>query len=142
MPLFGSKDPKLSRDQAFSACPVHRPGIRMLSADDGDALLLVVKRPPFRSKLLERLAPVVRERRIELDEIGAQVWHWIDGRRTVRELVRAFSDKFGVNHREAEVAVVEFLKSLMTRGLISMEVPGGASRDPQRRPGGERSAAQ
>ncbi|NOY81113.1 MAG: PqqD family protein [Kiritimatiellaeota bacterium] len=142
MPLFGSKAPKLSRGQAFSALPVRRPGVSMFPADGGEALLLVVKRPPFRSKWLERLAPVVRERRIELDEIGAQVWQWIDGRRTVRELVRAFSDKFDVNRREAEVAVVEFLKSLMTRGLISMEIPDGSRRDPQRRTGGGQPDAQ
>lgn len=124
MSLFERKRPELSRDQAFLSVPVPNRGVRALPADSGEAILLVIRRPPLRPEWLERFAPVVRERRIELDDIGSQVWTWIDGQRTVRSLCRTFAETFDVNRREAEVAVAEFLKSLMKRGVISMQIPG------------------
>ena len=85
--------------------------------------MLVVQRKPFRSRWLERLAPVIRERRIELDEIGSRVWRRLDGHRDVRCLIQDFAREYHVDRREAEAVVVEFLKSLMRRGLITMQIP-------------------
>ncbi len=123
MPLFSENKPILTRRQAFAAVPAPVPGIEALPSDDGRALLLVARRRPFRRRWLERIAPVARERRIELDEIGAQVWRRIDGRRDVRTLIHDFTAEFHVDRKEAEAAVVEFLKALMKRGLITLQVP-------------------
>ena len=98
-------------------------GVESYPSDDGGALMLVVQREPFRNRLLQAVAPVVRERRIELDEVGTAVWRMLDGQRSVREVIGRFSEEFGVNRREAEVSVLDFLKSLMGRGLLSMQVP-------------------
>ena len=103
-------------------------GVKSHASDDGRALMLVVRRKPFRSRLIEAVAPVVRERRIELDEVGTAVWNMLDGRRSVREVIERFSEEFGVNRREAEVSVLDFLKSLMGRGLLSMQVPRQAGK--------------
>jgi hypothetical protein len=92
-------------------------------SDDGKALLLVLRRRPFRPAWVERLAPVWRERRIELDGLGSWVWRTLDGQRCVGQVVELFSVEFAVNRREAEVAVTEFLASLMKRGLIAMQIP-------------------
>ena len=116
-------EPRLDRSQSMGAIPVPNRGVESYPSDDGGALMLVVQREPFRNRLLQAVAPVVRERRIELDEVGTAVWRMLDGQRSVREVIGRFSEEFGVNRREAEVSVLDFLKSLMGRGLLSMQVP-------------------
>lgn len=107
----------------MGAVPVPNGGVKSYTSDDGRALMLVVRREPFRNRLLQAVMPVVKERRIELDEVGTAVWRMLDGRRSVREVIGQFSEEFGVNRREAEVSVLDFLKSLLGRGLVSMQVP-------------------
>jgi hypothetical protein len=64
-----------------------------------------------------------REKRFELDALGAWVWKRIDGTRRVEALIQEFAAEQRVNGREAEVAVVAFLKVLAKRGLIALAVP-------------------
>ena len=71
---------------------------------------------------MARFQPPVQVRRVELDELGTFVVGQIDGARDVLEIVNAFTTRFKVNRREAELSVVEFLKSLVQRHLISIAI--------------------
>ena len=76
------------------------------------------------------------EKSFDLDELGAFVWESIDGRRHVEDLIRRFAGEKRVNLREAEVAVLAFLKTLAQRNLIALAVsePGaGATKTAPRR---------
>ena len=74
----------------------------------------------FLSKLL-RMEDM--ERRIALDEIGAYVWDMCDGETTVRTMIGRFTDKYKLNRKEAEVSMVEYLRTLAKKGLIGIIVP-------------------
>ncbi len=62
-----------------------------------------------------------RIRKLQLDALGSQVWHLIDGRNTVEEIVRSFAQTHQLHHREAETAVVQFLRNLGQREIIFMK---------------------
>lgn len=66
------------------------------------------------------------EKIFELDALGAFTWECIDGRRTVEAIVRRFAEEKKVNLREAEVAVVEFLRMLVRRNLVGLVVATNA----------------
>ena len=88
--------------------------------DDGKAALKI--RIPRGHGFLDRFRPPVVERTYELDDFGAFVVAQIDGRRDVMEIIRAFERRFKVNHREAELSIVAFLKMLMQRGIVSVGI--------------------
>ncbi|MEI8196476.1 MAG: PqqD family protein, partial [Phycisphaerae bacterium] len=60
------------------------------------------------------------EKAFDLDELGAQVWHLCDGRHTVAEIIRTFAQTRRVNQREAQVAVLAFLRMLVRRNLVAV----------------------
>ena len=60
----------------------------------------------------------------ELDEIGKFVWDGCDGETPVRQLIRGLAGRYHLNEREAEVATLAFLRTLMRKGLIGIPVKG------------------
>jgi hypothetical protein len=119
---------------AAMACrPVKHEGVDAQPLEDGDLLLTYrVAVRPWLERLLRRLGrgdhPPPR-RKVQLDALGAQVWGWIDGERSVDGIVRAFSEAHRLSHREAELSVTAFLRMLGKRGLIGMREPQCPSRN-------------
>jgi hypothetical protein len=66
-----------------------------------------------------------RERRFELDAVGAQFWNEIDGRRSLADIRQRLCDGFGFDEEQAGRAVVEFTSVLMQRGLLALRVRDG-----------------
>ncbi|WP_250645568.1 PqqD family protein [Salidesulfovibrio onnuriiensis] len=60
------------------------------------------------------------QKQLELDEIGSFVWGLFDERRTVREIVEVFMDRYKVQRREAVLSVTEFIRMLGQRGLVGL----------------------
>jgi hypothetical protein len=60
------------------------------------------------------------EKTFELDDLGAFVWESLDGKRTVEGVIRHFAGAKRLSLREAEVAVLAFLKTLVQRGLVAL----------------------
>jgi len=82
---------------------------------------LVLK--PFLQSIFERFGGTTQEeptRKLELDELGSQVWHWIDGSRTTAELIETFARSHKISPQEAEQSVTLFLRELGRRGLIAL----------------------
>jgi hypothetical protein len=76
-----------------------------------------------------RKGPARREKSFDLDELGAFVWHSIDGTRTVEDVITHFAREKRLNLREAEVAVLTFLQTLTRRGLVGLVVREGKTGD-------------
>lgn len=57
-------------------------------------------------------------RKLELDELGSQVWIALDGERSVGEIIQTFSAESMITSQEAELSVTTFLRALGKRGLI------------------------
>ena len=105
--------------------PVKNIQVREEVLESGVLLLFypVTMRPWF-SRLARRLGgseESVRFRKLQLDELGTAVWHLLDGNRTVRQVIRAFARAHQLHHREAEISVSQFLRTLGKRGIIGLK---------------------
>lgn len=96
---------------------------RSVTLEDGEGakVLLSVRFERGRG-FLDRFRPPVDTRRINLDELGAFVVRLIDGKKTVKEIIHAFVVKHRINRREAELSVLDFLKSLIQRNVILIAI--------------------
>jgi len=80
-------------------------------------------RRPRRGGFFSRLFPEPEERRIQLDEIGSDVWELCNGERTVKDIVDHLCEKYKLLPREVEVPLNSYLNSLVKRGLIGFILP-------------------
>jgi hypothetical protein len=55
----------------------------------------------------------------------------IDGRKTVRQLIQSFAQTHRLNLREAEVAMMTYLRTLASRGIVTMRGAAGSTSDAQ-----------
>lgn len=106
------------RSVLLAAVPVRNELITETRSDRG-ALRL---KAPLRQTLLGKMfGASARDKSFELDELGAWVWSRIDGRRDVERIIKEFSQAQRVNLREAEVAVLAFLRMLLQRGIVALQ---------------------
>ena len=115
----------MSRIDALESIPVKNIQIEEECLSTGEIL---VRYPttlkPFLTGLIKRLGgphPRVQIRKLQLDELGTEVWGLIDGRRTVAEIIKTFAGTHQVQTREAEMAVKQFIRDLGKRGLIGLQ---------------------
>jgi len=129
MRIFRKKPPsrQLSREDALNCIPVKSEAIQASHTQEGVVRLhypLVLK--PWIAELAQRFSGAPYNppsRQLELDELGSLTWDLIDGKQTVREIVRQFSGQTQVHPKEAEAAVTRFLRELGRRGIVGM-APG------------------
>jgi hypothetical protein len=119
MRLFRPKK-TLPRRAALAGRPVRLPAESVTETGEGGAEVAVrLPRPRWQTWLgAEEMAV----RRFELDELGREVYDGCDGRTEVSALVKRFARRHGMSLAEAEMAVTQFLRTLMERGLVGMEV--------------------
>lgn len=113
-----------SRSDLLAAVPVRHPAASGTEAGNG-ALTLTVPLPRSRAArwlTLGKNQPVLRK--FELDERGASVWRMIDGRMTVRAMIESFAKTHRLNLREAEVAMLSYLRTLSSRSIVAVQFPG------------------
>lgn len=93
--------------------------------EDEDCLRIAVRTTPPRWLVgpLRWLLPVRRGRAVRLDGVGAWVWGLCDGARTVEQVVDTFADRYNLTFHEARVAVTGYLRQLVQRGALAMEMP-------------------
>ena len=137
MSRFSRKtDPKaLSREASLASKPIRNPALTCERHGDGGLLLRVPYTPP-RSRWARLVARALRlegtERRISLDEIGTYVWDMCDGETTVRKMIGRFAEEYKLNRKEAEVSMVQYLRTLAKRGLVGIMVPEDAVKKAER----------
>jgi hypothetical protein len=110
------------REALLAAIPVRNEQVREKPIDSGLRLTAPLRPSTLRRIFVPRDA-AIPEKSFELDDLGAWVWRALDGRRNVEQLIRAFADHHRLNLREAEVAVLAFLKTLAQRNLIGLVAP-------------------
>lgn len=133
-----------SRAQVLAARPVRHPKVawsREPSREEGlpDLVLLRVPRRQDRwGNLMARWFKLPESKKIELDQIGSDVWELCDGSCTVETISRRISESYKLNKRQAQTSVTAYLKMLADRRLIGLTSPTVASGGSQRR--GKQSA--
>jgi hypothetical protein len=76
-------------------------------------------KPPF-----SWIVPVSRERSTKLDKLGRQVWEQCNGRFTTEQIIDNFARTHALTFHEARVSVTGYLKGLIQRGILAVEVGG------------------
>jgi len=111
---------QIDRRQSLDGIPVLN---EQISCENDKTGRLVVNIKLKRGNgLLARFQPPVLERNVRLDEIGGFVFKLIDNQRSTLEIINMFLSKYCVNRREATLSVVDFLKSLVKRGVVSIVI--------------------
>jgi hypothetical protein len=73
-------------------------------------------------RLLAVIFPIPRERVVELDAIGGEVWELCDGEHSLREMTRIFRERHKLTRAEAEWSLRTYLKDLGKRRLLGFVV--------------------
>jgi hypothetical protein len=111
---------RIRRSQSLSGRPRKRPAERVEARSDGGVRISMQFVRPRWQRFLggsERAS-----RRFDLDRFGADVYRNCTGSAPVKKIARQFAEKYSVSTVEAELAVTRFLRLLMRKGLIVMEV--------------------
>lgn len=112
----------LTREEALAARPLRNPAITWEEQDNGRVLLIVPLEQKAWLRLLRLLVRIPTEKKVELDELGSDVWRWSDGEATVDDLVARLSQKHKLHRREAETSLTQFLQTLAQRRFMGFAV--------------------
>jgi hypothetical protein len=115
---------QVSRVQALNSIPVKNIQVSEESPESGQVIIhYLTTMRPWISKVIRRLGGAEAQpqtKKLQLDQLGTEVWKLIDGNRSVRLIIRAFAESNQLQIREAEVAVTQFIRELGKRGLIGL----------------------
>ena len=123
--VTGGNRPKISRADILVSRPIRNPAIeweREARLPDRPALMLL-KIPRRRDRwgnVVARVMKLPDYRKLELDEIGSDVWGMCDGANSVEEITKAVVVQYRLNRRQAETSVTAYLKQLAERRLIAI----------------------
>ncbi|MBC8104742.1 MAG: PqqD family protein [Cytophagales bacterium] len=135
MHLFGSiknmvngNRPKVTRAQMLGAIPVRNVAVQWGRETRDEArpriaLLRIPRRSDRFGNTIAKLFRLPEFRKLELDEIGSDVWEMCDGTISVEAVTRAICAKYHLNRRQAEASVAAYLKMLAERRLIALRSP-------------------
>jgi Coenzyme PQQ synthesis protein D (PqqD) len=133
----GKKNPKISRRQSLALCPVRNPDVSWetdaepASPDTEDSRenqFVTISVPLEKKKVLKPVrwlaSKIARQappdsRRLQLDEVGSFVWNKSDGQTNMRQLIWIICDRYKLNRRDAESALLEFMNTLAGRNLLA-----------------------
>ena len=109
--------------QMLAATPLRNTAARAI--ENGDELRIEVptKKPRWFVPPISWVVPLRPTRTVRLDRVGATVWRQCDGERTVEELVGDFARQYNLTFHEARVAVTSYLRQLVQRGALAIEMP-------------------
>jgi hypothetical protein len=113
----------MTREDALSAKPKRLVDASPREESNGGATL-TIPLPQLRARWASWLlrVPHGATKTFELDAIGLFVWQSCDGQTSVRHIVQNLARRYNLNLREAEVPTVQFLQTLMRKGLVGIDV--------------------
>jgi hypothetical protein len=118
------RDPQFSRVQALKCTPVKNIHVMATRLNSGEILLTYpAAMRPWIAGLIRRFGGTSDRsltRKLQLDELGTQVWDLIDGNNTVQSVIQRFAANYQLQLKEAEVSVSRFLRELGRRGIIGL----------------------
>ena len=126
----GGQKPKASRAEVMAARPFRNPSVtwgREVRDENAPpiALLRIPRRKDKFGNLVAKMFRLPEHRKMELDEIGSDVWELCDGETSVETLTKTVCDRYKLNRRQAETSVTAYLKMLAERNLIALKAGGG-----------------
>ena len=116
--------PHLTRTAALECRPAKSVQIIETRLGTGEVLIeypLTVR--PWITAVAKRLggsSDRIQTKKLQLDAMGTAVWDLVDGKRSVRRIVRIFAETHRLENKEAEVSVTGFIRELGQRGLLGL----------------------
>ena len=123
---IGAQKPTITRIQQLSALPIRNPVVVWEKGEDKNAGLALLRIPRKPGKFADWTAKMMRlpeYRKLELDEIGTDVWELCDGQHSIEQVTIAIVTKYKLNRRQSEASVLAFLKMMAERKLVAV-LPG------------------
>ncbi len=114
--------PRVTPEQVLGSRPMRNPNLTTEELPDGGLRIVGQRSDRLPIRLLSMLFPIPKERRIELDSVGRQVWELCDGEHTLREMIELFRKRHKLTHTEAEWSLRNYLRDLGKRGLVGFVV--------------------
>jgi hypothetical protein len=118
------RNPQFSRIQALECTPVKNIHVKAMRLDTGEIMLTYpAAMRPWIAGLIRRFGGASDKsfiKKLQLDELGTQVWDLIDGSATVQSVIQRFAEDTQLHLKEAEVSVSRFLRELGRRGIIGL----------------------
>jgi hypothetical protein len=121
--------PRPSKAEALDAIPVKNAHLDVEHLPEG-VVLIHYPAVPARSRIADLVRRIggggpskIRIRKIQLDELGTEVWEWIDNQRSVKEIITGFAERHQLSQREAEIPITQFVRMLGQKGLIGLKAP-------------------
>ena len=132
MAIFSkNKGPKLSRAAMLASRPTRNDSLRWEQNDAGEVQVFIERQETWKVRLLSKAFYIPRERKITLDEVGTEVWQMCNGHNSVGQMIELLSDKYQLNRKEAEVSLLQYLKTLGQKRFVGF-VLEGEERPPDR----------
>ena len=116
------RDP-VSGGQLLDAVPTCNRAVRAERRGGALVLWVPIQRRWWMDGPLGWFLPFRREKGIELDILGQQVWQACDGERSVEQIIEDFAAEHQLRFHEARLSVMQFLRALMQRNLVALVVP-------------------
>ncbi len=122
--MFGRKKNQIQMtlDQCLASAVVPNPQVTEKDLPDGRIELTLPYLKPWLVRKISRKGKTF-PRRFELDEVSADLWRQIDGKRTVADMVDYMAQKGDTPPDQAQESVLNYMNMLLTRGLIGLAVP-------------------
>lgn len=117
-----SRKPKgrseLSVSHLLSALPHQNPEMQLQRLGNGVLATIPLVRPKWLVPPLSWILPFSNCRRVELDAAGTAVLNLCNGERTVEQIIETFARDNKLSFREGQLAVTQFLRELVRRGMV------------------------
>jgi len=107
----------------LAARPLHNAAAEVTAGADELRIAVRTKRPRWMVPPPSWIVPLRPTRTVRLDRVGSRVWHLCDGERTVEQVVEEFARGYNLTFHEARVAVTGYLRQLVQRGALAVEMP-------------------
>ena len=98
--------------------PTRNESLRWENNDDGEVQVFITRQNTWRVRLLSKFFYIPKQRKITLDEVGSVVWQMCNGRNSVGKMIDLLSDEYNLNRKEAEVSLLQYLKTLGQKRFI------------------------
>ena len=121
---LGLKKPNLpDRGELMKALPLRNQLVEWKADDKGEVALTIPQNHKAWLRILARIFSLPDKRVIVLDDVGSYVWQLCDGQKSLSQISKQVSEKYNLTVKEAEMSLVEYLRTLGKRGIIGFAIP-------------------
>ncbi len=98
--------------------PTRNESLSWELSDNDEVRVLIKRQETWKVRLLSKFFYIPKQRKITLDEVGSEVWRMCNGRNSVGKMIELLSEKYQLNRKEAEVSLLQYLKTLGQKRFI------------------------